>query len=97
MRELRPYKVEEGLGRCGRSSGICKLRQGEGGREERPARWRMERHRQDEECKEQWRRQSKHGRRSSSADSPAQVRVSVRVRKRMGGGLGQNERVREWV
>ena len=43
------------------------------------------------------RRQSEHGRRSSSAGGLAQVRMRVRVRERMGGGLGENERVREWV
>ena len=77
-------------------------RQGEGGREERPARWRMEWRRRGEVCKEQRHRQSEkrrqrceHGRRSSGASGLAQVRV--RVRERMGGGLGENKRVREWV
>ena len=44
MRKLRPCEVKEGLARWGRSNNVCRLRQGEGGREERPARWRMERH-----------------------------------------------------
>ena len=32
-----------------------------------------------------------------SSSGFAQVRVRVRVRERMKGGLGENERVREWV
>ena len=50
-----------------------------------------------EVCKEQlrrrseeWRRRSEHGRHSSGAGSLAQVRM--RVRERMAGGLGENER-----
>ena len=50
---------------------------------------------------EEWRRRSEHGRQSSGADGLAQVRVrvrvKVRVRERMGGSLGENESVREWV
>ena len=53
-----------------------------------------------EVCKEQlrrrseeWRRQSEHGRHSSGAGGLAQVRMRVRVRERMAGGLGENERV----
>ena len=66
----------------------------------------MERRRRGEVCKEQRRRRSEklrrrceHGRRSSGASGLAQVRVRVRVRvrERMEGGLGENERVREWV
>ena len=55
----------------------------------------MERRRRGKVCKEQQHRRCEHGRRSSGADDLAQVRV--RVRERMGGGLGENERVRDWV
>ena len=46
MRKLQPCEVVEGLARWGRSNNVCRLWQGEGGREERPARWKMERRRQ---------------------------------------------------
>ena len=45
-----------------------------------------------EVCKEQLRRRSEHGRHSSGAGGLAQVRMRVRVRERMAGGLGENER-----
>ena len=41
---------------------------------------------------EEWRRRSEHGRHSSGAGGLAQVRMRVRVKERMGGGLGENER-----
>ena len=43
MRKLQPCEVEEGLAKWGRSNNVCRLWQGERGREKRPARWRMER------------------------------------------------------
>ena len=56
-------------------------RQGEGGREER---------RRGGE----W---SGAGEMSRNGLAQVRVRVRVRVRERMGGSLGENERVREWV
>ena len=32
-----------------------------------------------------------------SSSGAGEVRVRVRVMERMGGGFGENERVREWV
>ena len=82
MIELQPCEVEEGLARWGRVNDVCRLRQGEEGREERPTRWRMERCQRGEVCKEQ-RRQRSEQQRSCSSESE-------------GGGKNGRQLGREW-